>query len=230
MARCRPWLYGRAAKNLPRRLAGKEDTSDLVQNGLIQAAKGIGRFQGRSISEFYAWMARILDRQILKALRRWRYRRRDLGREQPLGPARSDTAELAASSTPVLERLSQEEEWDRLMLAASWCREEDTAVIFLHLFQDRTHEQIAAELGISPLAVRKRYSRAVRRVREATQLQALMTDCGFRIEQQDVIGVHRFQRAEPAQIAERLRMPEELVARWIAEAQPLLHALARDGS
>jgi hypothetical protein len=116
------------------------------------------------------------------------------------------------------------------MLAASWCHEEETRVIFLHLFEDRSHEQIAAELGISPVAVRKRYSRAVRRVQEAMELQGRMTGCGFRIEQQDVIGVHRFQRADPAQIAERLRMPEELVARWIAEAQPLFHALAMDGS
>jgi hypothetical protein len=43
---------------------------------------------------------------------------------------------------------------------------------------------------------------------------------------QDVVGMHRFQGAEPAEIAERLLVPEALVARWIAEAGPLFHSLA----
>ena len=44
--------------------------------------------------------------------------------------------------------------------------------------------------------------------------------------QQDVIGIHRFQDADAATIAERLELPQQLVAGWIAEARPLIREFA----
>ena len=35
------------------------------------------------------------------------------------------------------------------MVALGWCREEDQAAIFLHLFEDRSHEELAAHWKIS---------------------------------------------------------------------------------
>jgi hypothetical protein len=43
---------------------------------------------------------------------------------------------------------------------------------------------------------------------------------------QDVVGLHRFRGAGPAEIAARLQVPRELAARWIAEAGPLLRSMA----
>src|SRR5437660_823223 len=77
-------------------------------------------------------------------------------------------------------------------------------------------------------AARQRFSRAVRRVGEALQLLELMTQRGWSGLQQDAIGLHRFQGASPGQIAERLQLPAELVARWIAEAEPLIRSITRD--
>jgi DNA-directed RNA polymerase specialized sigma24 family protein len=113
-------------------------------------------------------------------------------------------------------------------LAAGWCCEEDRAVIALHLYEGRSHEEVAAEWGVAGAVVRQRYRRAVRRVGEALRLLELMTRSGISGLQQDVIGVHRFQRADPATIADRLGLPRDLVERWIAEAEPLLRATARD--
>ncbi len=219
-----------AGKQLSRELDRKEDASDLVQKVLLRATIHFDKFKGQSIGEFSTWLARIQDMLVLKLFRHWRNQRRNVGQEKPVNPAWNDQGEFAASSTSVPDRLSREEECDRLMLAASWCREEDTAVIFLHLFDGQSHEQIAADLGIAPAAVRQRYCRAVRRVRQAMQLQELMTGRGFRIDQQDAIGVHRFQGADPEQIANRLQVPKELVARWIGEARPLFREIAKDGS
>ena len=220
----------RAGKQISRKLDCKEDASDLVQKVLLRATIQFDRFKGQSIGEFYTWLARIQDKLLLKLLRHWHNQRRNVGQEKPVNPAWSDQKELAGSSTSVADRLARAEECDRLILAASWCREEDRAIIFLHLFEGQSHERIAADLEIAPAAVRQRYCRAVRRVREAMQLQELMSRCGFRIDQQDAIGVHRFQGADPRQIAQRLQVPEECVARWIAEAQPLFRAIAKDGS
>ncbi len=206
------------------------DASDLVQKVQYHAAAQFSKFRGHSIGEFRAWMAGILDRQVFRQLRFWGEPRRDRAREEPLSPAWSERGEPARASTSILDRLSHEEECERLRLAASWCREDDLAIISKHLFEGRSHEEIADELGIGPAAARQRHCRAVRRVGEAMQLLELMTRRGLGTLQQDVIGVHRFQGADPGQIADRLALPEELVTRWIAEARPLFRAISRDAS
>jgi RNA polymerase sigma factor (sigma-70 family) len=204
------------------------DSSDLAQEVLYRAAVQLAEFEGQTLGEFRAWMAGILDRRLLRALRFWGEKRRGRKREVPLSPVESVPGELAETATSILERLSVEEECERLKLAASWCRAEDRAVISMHLFEGRGHDEIAGELGVAVTAARQRYCRAVRRVGEAMRLLALMTQQGLSGRQQDVIGVHRFQGADPARIAEKLQLPQELVARWIAEAEPLLRAIARD--
>jgi RNA polymerase sigma factor (sigma-70 family) len=228
MASYRPWLQQRARDRIPKELARKQDGSDLVQECLYLAWAQFAEFKGESLDDFRAWLAGILDRRLLRALRFWGEKRRDRKREEPLAPAWSAQEELAQTSTSILERLSREEECERLKLAASWCREEDLAVISMHLFQGRSHDEIAAELGIATAAARQRYCRAIRRIGEAMQLLELMTRRGIDGTRQDVIGLHRFQRADPGQIADRLRLPRELVARWIAEAKPLFRAIAKE--
>lgn len=230
MVSCRPWLRHRAGARLPRELASKQDGSDFVQECQYLAAARFSRFQGRTMGEFRAWLAGILDRRVLRALRYWGERRRDRRREEPLDPGWSERGQPAGSSTSILDRLCLDEEYDRLRLAASWCRDEDRTVIALHLFEGRSHEEIAAALGVEPAAARQRFCRAVRRVGEAMDLIELMTLRGLGQLQQDVVGVHRFRGVTPAQIADRLRLPPHLVAGWIAEAKPLFRTNSKDGS
>jgi RNA polymerase sigma factor (sigma-70 family) len=215
---------------MPRELARKQDGSDLVQECQYLAAARFGAFAGRDVGDFRAWLAGILDRRLRRALRFWGERRRDRRREQPLQPAWSDGAgrEPAATATSVLDRLSRDEQCERLRLAASWCRPDDWAVISQHLFEGRGHGEIAAELNIAVVAVRQRFCRAVRRVGEAMRLLERMTRLGWGALRQDVVGVHRFQGADTAELAGRLQVPEELAARWIADARPLLRAMARE--
>lgn len=229
MASCRPWLRRRVRARLPRELARKQDGSDLVQECQSLATARFAQFRGRSFGDLRAWLAGILDRRLIRALRFWGEQRRDRKREEPEAPDWGTRGELAESSASILERLAQREECERLKLAASWCREEDLEVISMHLFEGRSHDEIAAELGVAAAAARQRYCRAVRRVGQAMQLLELMTRRGIDGLRQDVIGLHRFQGADPEQIADRLRLPRDLVARWIAEAKPLFRAIARDG-
>jgi RNA polymerase sigma-70 factor (subfamily 1) len=224
----RPWLRRHVRPRLPRELVRKQDVSDLVQETQCAAAAHFAQFEGQSFGEFRAWLAGILDRLLLRSQRFWGEKRRDRKREQPLSPAWAQQDELVDAATSILERLSQEEECERLNLAASWCREEDRAVISLHLFEGRSHDEIATELGVATTTARQRYCRAVRRLREAMQLLELMTRRGYSSLQQDVVGIYRFRGIDPGRIAERLQVPEKLVACWVAEAQPLLRAMAKD--
>jgi RNA polymerase sigma factor (sigma-70 family) len=230
MGSCRPWLRQRVEDRLPRQLARKQDGSDLVQEALHGAVVQFDRFQGVSLGEFRAWMAGILDRRVFRAMRFWGEKRRDRAREEPLSPAWSGRGEPAGSSTSILDRLCLEEDCNRLRQAASWCREDDRAVISLHLFDGRSHDEIAAELGVAPAAIRQRYCRAVRRLGEAIRLLERMDQGGLSSLRQDVIGLHRFQGASPGQIAGRLQVPEDLVARWIAEARSHFQPSSRDGA
>ncbi len=228
MASCRPFLRQRARTRLPRDLARKQDGSDLVQECQSLAVQSFSQFKGGSRGEFLGWLAGILDRRVLRALRFWGEQRRDHRREQPVSPAASAGIELSASSTAILERLSRWEESERLKLAASWCREEDLEVISKHLYESRSHDEIAAELGVGTTAARQRYCRAVRRVGQAIQLLELMTRHGLDGTRQDVIGLHRFQGADPQRIAARLRLPQDLVTRWIDEARPMFRLIDKD--
>jgi RNA polymerase sigma factor (sigma-70 family) len=164
MASCRPFLRQRVRTRLPRELASKQDGSDLVQECQSLAVRSFAQFKGDSRGEFLRWLAGILDRRVLRALRFWGEQRRDRRREQPVSPAENARYELPASSTAILERLSRCEECERLKLAASLCREEDLEVISKHLYEARSHDEIAAELGVGTTAARQRYCRAVRRV------------------------------------------------------------------
>lgn len=231
MMSCRPWLRQQVRTRLPRALARKQDGSDFVQECQYLAAARFARFRGRTTGEFRAWLVGILDRRLLHALRYWSERRRDRRREVPLDNDLGDRGDRggggdlpAGYSKSMLDRLCLTEECDRLRLAASWCRDEDRAVIALRLFEGRSYEEIASRLGVEPAAARQRFSRAVRRVGEAMGLIERMTFRGLSQLQQDVIGLHRFRGATPEQIAEWLRLPAELVVRWIADARPLFRA------
>src|SRR5262245_3973924 len=205
MVSCRPWLRRRVRRRMPRELARKQDGSDLVQECQYLAAARFDDFQGTDVAEFRAWLAGILDRRLLRALRFWGERRRDRRRERPLRPSWSGGAgrEPAAAATSVLGRLSLDEQCEQLRLAASWCRPDDLAVISRHLYEGRGHDEIAAELNIAAAAARQRFSRAVRRVGEALRLLERMNGLGWGALRQDVVGMHRFQGADPAEIAGR---------------------------
>jgi DNA-directed RNA polymerase specialized sigma24 family protein len=101
-------------------------------------------------------------------------------------------------------------------------------VISLHLFEGRSHDEIATELGVTAATARQRYCRAVRRVGEAVHLMDLMTERGFEGQRQDALGLHRCQGTDAAEIAVRLRLPQELVEQWISQAEPLFRIVARD--
>src|ERR1700759_125873 len=70
LARYRPYLRVVASLRLPQFCQRREDESDIVQQTLIDAARGLGEFRGASAEEFGAWIEKLLDRNILQSMRR----------------------------------------------------------------------------------------------------------------------------------------------------------------
>jgi RNA polymerase sigma-70 factor (ECF subfamily) len=80
-SRYRAYLRVICAVQLPRLCQKREDASDIVQQTLFEALRDLGEFRGNSDGEFEAWMARLLERNILQSLRRHMAEKRDVRRE-----------------------------------------------------------------------------------------------------------------------------------------------------
>jgi RNA polymerase sigma-70 factor (ECF subfamily) len=69
---------------LDRRLRGKLDQSDLVQQVLLKAHQSADQFQGRGEDELAAWLRQILANTMADEARRFSRAKRDAGMEQSL--------------------------------------------------------------------------------------------------------------------------------------------------
>jgi RNA polymerase sigma-70 factor (ECF subfamily) len=73
-----------ARLSLGRRLQGKVDPSDLVQQTLLKAHQAIDRWRGTGPGEQVAWLRRVLARTLADEVRRYQRGKRDAGRELSL--------------------------------------------------------------------------------------------------------------------------------------------------
>lgn len=80
-SRYRPYLRVICTLQLPRFCQKREDESDIVQSTLLDAMRGLSDFRGDTEGEFEAWMAKVLERNILQCVRRNTANKRDIRRE-----------------------------------------------------------------------------------------------------------------------------------------------------
>src|ERR1700676_4562408 len=81
----RSYLTLLARVQLGRRLQGKVDPSDLVQEAFLEAHRDFRQFRGQTEAELLAWLRRVLATGLADQVRRYRgTRRRDLRLERQL--------------------------------------------------------------------------------------------------------------------------------------------------
>jgi RNA polymerase sigma-70 factor (ECF subfamily) len=174
--RYRPWLQVLAQAQLGRRLPGKCDASDLVQQALLDACRGLPEFRGTTEAELCAWLRQVLARALGHELRRYgRTRQRDVGREVSLeqelteSSARLSALITAPDSTPSRRAARHEQE---LHLAALLARlpEDYRTVIVLRDLEGLPHEEIARRMGRGAGAVRMLWVRALARLRREMEI------------------------------------------------------------
>src|SRR5437867_11220914 len=111
----RSYLTLLARVQIGRRLQGKADSADLVQETFLEAHRHFSLFQGRTAAEFVQWLRQILAGRLAKLVRRYLGTKgRDVRLEQELEQelARSShalsKALVAGQSTPSQQAVRRE--------------------------------------------------------------------------------------------------------------------------
>ena len=162
---CRGYLLMIAEAELGSTLRPKAGASDLVQESLLDAQRGFGKFAGATREDFHAWVGQILRNNLTDLARRYRSAgRRAIARERPLaaGPS-TDTPPVSADSPSAAATRAE----DEARLRAAMARLPDEARLVLAWRQHDRLEwaEIGVRLGKSAEAARKVWFRAVERLR-----------------------------------------------------------------
>ena len=173
LERFRSYLTVLARVQIGRRLQGKADPTDLVQEAFLEAARHFARFRGSTEPELAAWLRQILGGCLTHLVRRYYGTgARDVRLERPLGdePDRSsqmiDGGLIDQESSPS-QRASRREEAVRLADALQLLPDDYREVIVLRHLEGLTFPQVAERMGRTLDSVEKLWVRALARLKQA---------------------------------------------------------------
>jgi RNA polymerase sigma-70 factor (ECF subfamily) len=150
-----------------KKLRGKLDSMDVVQDALLHALGGIEDFTYENEGDFVRWLSRIAENVLRDNWDRFHAEKRDIRREVPLGNAgRTTTGRLSRVPQPVATTtpsviMSRKEDLDKLEKAIDTLKAEYRQVIILTKIEGLGYQEIGDKLGKSSEAVRKLVSRAM---------------------------------------------------------------------
>lgn len=169
----RGYLSVLARTQISRRLQGKADASDLVQETLLEAHRHFPDFRGASEGEFIGWLRSILAGLIANHVRRYLgTKRRDARLERTLLVELSDAsgvlgAELAADCTSPSQQAVNREAAVQLAAALEMLPDHYREVIMLRHLEGLPFAQVAERMGRTVESVEKLWVRALARLRQA---------------------------------------------------------------
>jgi RNA polymerase sigma-70 factor (ECF subfamily) len=158
---------------LDRRLSGRIDTSDVLQDAYLDVARRFPEYAAAPTVPFYLWLRALTGQRIVDLHRRHLgAEMRDAGREVSLYRGALPTASSASLAQQLLAGLTsptqaaiREEMRHRLQEALNSMDSLDREVVVLRHFEELTNVEAAEVLDIEPAAASKRYIRALRRLK-----------------------------------------------------------------
>jgi RNA polymerase sigma-70 factor, ECF subfamily len=166
----RGYLAVLARTQISRRLRGKADASDLVQETLLEAHRHFPGFRGTTEREFIAWLRVILAGLLANHVRHFGTKRRDARLERALEDELSDASgalegRLAADVSSPSEQAVDHEASSRLANAIEALPEHYRDVIVLRNLEQMPFAQVAERMERSIDSVTKLWIRALVRLR-----------------------------------------------------------------
>jgi RNA polymerase sigma-70 factor (ECF subfamily) len=173
--RCRAYVSIVARAQVGSWLQAKVDHSDLVQQTLLEAHRGLDQFRGTTDGEWLAWLKRIVHHNAADFVRRYGMaQRRRAGREVSLnaprnadssGPAR-DPSDPGQTPSQIVLRLEEQMEISR---AVAQLPPDYQEIIILRNLERLPFDEIAERMGRSRPAVQMLWMRALKKLHESLE-------------------------------------------------------------
>jgi RNA polymerase sigma-70 factor (ECF subfamily) len=170
LERYRSYLHLLARLQLRSSVQTKVDASDIVQQTLVQAIRGLEGFRGKTEAEMAAWLRQILARQLANLVRDQGCGKRDVSRERSLEAALDEsasrvTAFLAGDDSSPSQKAVRNEEVLRMTQALADLPAAQREAIVLHHLEHRSLAEVSRELDRSTAAVAGLIKRGLRQLR-----------------------------------------------------------------
>lgn len=169
--RHRERLRSLVALRLDRRLAAREDPSDVVQEALTDAAGRLDAYLEDRAVPFYVWLRALALERLIDLHRRHLSKKRHPRREEACVAYLADDS-LTQLTNRMIDQasgpdasLDRAELRGRLLAALAGLSERDREVLAMRHLEQLSVAQIAAALGITEGAVKVRHLRALERLR-----------------------------------------------------------------
>jgi RNA polymerase sigma-70 factor (ECF subfamily) len=158
------------------RLQRRFDSSDLVQETLLNAHAQLGRFRGRTEAELVRWLQEVLAHTVADEVRKARAQKRDVGLEQSLQAALAESsgrleAFLASGQPSPDEQAERHELLLRIAGALEQLPEDQRETLIRRDLDGASIAEVAQRLG------RTRKSVAGLLLRGRRKLRELLADC-----------------------------------------------------
>jgi RNA polymerase sigma-70 factor (ECF subfamily) len=171
LERYREYLRLLARLQLGTRLQRHLDSSDLVQQTLLEAHQQVAQLRGRDEAAVAAWLRQALAHNLADAARALHRDKRDVTRERSLEMAVEESsarleAWLAADQSSPSERAQRREQGVRLARALAALPDAQREAVVLRHLEDWPLADIAAHLGRTQAAVVGLLQRGLKGLRE----------------------------------------------------------------
>ncbi|HVA47071.1 MAG TPA: sigma-70 family RNA polymerase sigma factor [Pirellulales bacterium] len=169
----RGYLSLLARLQIGRRLQGKVDAADLVQDTFLEAHRHFGQFRGSVEAELVSWLRQILAGLLANLVRRYcGTQRRDVRLERELAgeldrSSRALDQGLAAPHSTPSQRAARREQAVLLADALERLPDDYREVIILRHLEGLTFAEIAGRMGRSVDSVKNVWARALAQLRRS---------------------------------------------------------------
>jgi RNA polymerase sigma-70 factor (ECF subfamily) len=173
-SRHRERLWQMVHFRLDRRLGGRVDPEDILQEAYLAAAQRIQHYRDESANSSFLWLRMIVTQTIIDTHRRHlgaqqRDARRELHGSRCLFPQTTSTSlasQLLGHLTSPSQAAMRAELSDQLEQAIAAMEPIDQEIVALRHFEELTNSEVAQVLGIQVKAASIRYVRALKRLQE----------------------------------------------------------------
>jgi RNA polymerase sigma-70 factor (ECF subfamily) len=178
-------LFGRYRKRLrqmvrlrlDRRLQGRVDPSDVLQEAYLDVAEQLPHYLGKPEMPFFLWLRLVAGQRLIRVHRQHLgAAMRDAGREVslyrgalPQASSVSLAAQLLGRFTTASQAIVRAEVQLQLQAALNSMDPIDREIIALRHFEELSNAEAAEVLGLETSAASKRYIRALKRLQAVLQ-------------------------------------------------------------